>query len=210
VLGAARQVILSGKSRPSAGTAPDPKRTQFTRVGVPLPPRKMALLCYDSAVWTVCAGALMRKTICYVGAILFATFVVDDAIAIIANLPPLPVGSNSTPSLGYFLTAPNGLTLYVSDADTEPNQPSCLRACAADWPPFPGTISPPSAYVNTSEFSLIIRSDGLAQWLYLGKPLYFSALDKKRGDINGEGRDPTWHAAKTAFWSKERYVGRGP
>lgn len=86
------------------------------------------------------------------------------------------------------LTAENGMTVYVFDKDVG-GTPTCYDACTATWP----------AYVAKSDakkgegWATFKRKDGAMQWTYDGKPLYFYAPDKKKGDKNGDGIGGVWH-----------------
>ena len=86
------------------------------------------------------------------------------------------------------LSAKNGMTLYVFDADAN-GIPSCYAACALKWPP---------ALAKTDEtmgkdWSTVERRDGSLQWTYRDRPLYFYVGDKKTGDKTGDGIGGKWH-----------------
>jgi predicted lipoprotein with Yx(FWY)xxD motif len=70
--------------------------------------------------------------------------------------------------------------------------PSCYDECAEKWPPhlaqYWDSPRPP--------FSTIDRKDGKKQWAKDGMPLYFSTLDKKKGETNGDGADEMWKIAR--------------
>ncbi len=86
------------------------------------------------------------------------------------------------------LTAPNGMTLYIFDSDAG-GMPSCYDSCAANWPPYLGK----EGAKMKSGWTLVPRKDGAQQWAYDGKPVYFFAGDKKKGDKLGDGRGGVWH-----------------
>lgn len=46
------------------------------------------------------------------------------------------------------------------------------------------------------DWTLVKRADGTMQWAYDGKPLYFFANDKSKGDMMGDGVDGVWHIIK--------------
>ena len=81
------------------------------------------------------------------------------------------------------------LYTYAKDADGVPN---CYDACAEKWPPHLAQYwddpRPP--------FSTVERKDGKKQWAKDGMPLYFSTLDEKKGDTNGDGVKGLWKAAR--------------
>lgn len=82
-------------------------------------------------------------------------------------------------------------TLYTYAKDSD-GVPSCYDECAEKWPPhlaqYWDSPRPP--------FSTIERKDGKMQWAKDGIPLYFSTLDKKKGETNGHGMDGLWKAAR--------------
>ena len=81
------------------------------------------------------------------------------------------------------------LYIYGNDSDGVSN---CYDACAENWPPHLAEYwddpRPP--------FATIERADGSKQWTKDGMPLYFSVLDKKKGETNGDGVDGVWQAAR--------------
>jgi predicted lipoprotein with Yx(FWY)xxD motif len=86
------------------------------------------------------------------------------------------------------LTAKNGMTLYVFDKDTG-SMSSCYDDCAKNWPPYLGK----KGDAMMKDWTLVKRKDGAMQWAYDGKPLYFYAGDKKKGDKTGDGKGGVWH-----------------
>ena len=87
------------------------------------------------------------------------------------------------------LTGAKGMTLYTFDKDTG-GAPSCYDACAANWPPYLGK----KGETMKEGYTLVPRKDGTMQWAYDGKPLYYFAGDRKKGDKTGDGRNDVWHA----------------
>ena len=85
------------------------------------------------------------------------------------------------------LTAKNGMTLYVFDKD-KGDQSSCLAKCAVNWPPYVGT-----GETKSDIWQLVERTDGIIQWTYDGKPVYFFKGDTAKGDAKGDGKDGVWH-----------------
>jgi predicted lipoprotein with Yx(FWY)xxD motif len=92
------------------------------------------------------------------------------------------------PALSDTLT---GFTLYVFTQD-QPNRSTCDLACSLQWPPF---VVPADAAVN-GDWSVAQRADGIRQWAFRGKPLYFSAQDLQPGDTRGHGADGAWQVAR--------------
>jgi predicted lipoprotein with Yx(FWY)xxD motif len=86
------------------------------------------------------------------------------------------------------LTAKNGMTVYIFDKDVG-GTPSCYDACAQKWPPYAAK----SDEKMGEGWATVKRKDGSLQWTYDGKPLYFYAGDKKKGDKTGDGLGGIWH-----------------
>ncbi len=85
-----------------------------------------------------------------------------------------------------------GMTLYTFAKD-KAGKSMCNAECAKNWPPLMAT----SADKSTGEWTVIKRDDGTMQWAYDGKPLYTFIMDKKAGDMNGEGKmDGAWKVVK--------------
>ena len=86
------------------------------------------------------------------------------------------------------LAAKNGMTLYVFDKDTG-GTPTCYDACAKTWPEYAAK----SGEKMGEGWTTVKRTDGSLQWAYDGKPVYFYAGDKKKGDKTGDGIGGIWH-----------------
>ncbi len=97
-------------------------------------------------------------------------------------------GIAQTASAAEALTDANGMTLYTFDADTG-GTPTCYDDCAAKWPPYLGK----EGDAMKEGWTLVDRTDGSRQWAYDGKPLYFYAGDKAKGDMTGDGMGGKWH-----------------
>ncbi len=79
-------------------------------------------------------------------------------------------------------------TLYTFDVDTQLKS-NCNADCASVWPPFLAD----SRDVEIGEFKKFSRDNGLMQWAYKGKPLYFYKGDTEKGQTNGNGLNGSWH-----------------
>lgn len=88
------------------------------------------------------------------------------------------------------LTGKNGMTLYTFDKDSH-NKSACAAQCLAAWP------AARSGDAAGKEFGEITRDDGTKQLTHRGKPLYYYAGDKKRGDISGDNVGNVWHVVQT-------------
>ena len=88
------------------------------------------------------------------------------------------------------LVTPTGYTLYVFAVDP-PNKSTCYNTCATAWPPLlVANGTQPAATVPgvPGSFGVTVRMDGSQQLTYDHAPLYTFLLDKKPGDMNGQGR----------------------
>jgi predicted lipoprotein with Yx(FWY)xxD motif len=120
-----------------------------------------------------------------------------DGTSISQNLV-LGVYNNAT--LGEFLTAYDGKTLYTYSKDSA-GVSNCSGTCATNWPPYSvpegTTINLPSSSTGiTGKISTIKRADGSVQVTYNGAPLYFYKDDHNAGDTTGQGIGGVWYVAK--------------
>jgi predicted lipoprotein with Yx(FWY)xxD motif len=85
------------------------------------------------------------------------------------------------------------MTLYTFDKDPDNGTKSvCNGPCAASWPPFMAG----AADKDVAGFTKVKRDDGMLQWAYKGKPLYFWVKDQKPGDKTGDGFNNVWRVVK--------------
>jgi predicted lipoprotein with Yx(FWY)xxD motif len=85
------------------------------------------------------------------------------------------------------------MTLYTFDKDPDNATKSvCNGPCAASWPPFIAS----AADKDVAGFTKVKRDDGMLQWAYKGKPLYFWVKDQKPGDKTGDGFNNVWRVVK--------------
>lgn len=109
----------------------------------------------------------------------------------------LTLGTDATTTLGSYLIAYNGMTLYTYSNDNTGTS-TCYGQCAEEWPPY--TV-PAGMQLNleaqvTGQAGTIARADGTTQVTYNGMPLYFYIGDNENGDINGQGIGGVWSVAK--------------
>jgi len=100
----------------------------------------------------------------------------------------LTLGIDSNASVGKYLIAYNGMTLYTSSGDSA-GVSNCTGGCAANWPPY--TV-PSGMQLNlqagvSGAASTIARADGTTQVTYKGLPLYFFVGDSTSGTVSGDG-----------------------
>jgi len=104
----------------------------------------------------------------------------------------------------------SGMTLYIYEKDTLPNQSVCTGECAQTWPP----AEAPVMAKPVGEWTIVGRADGIRQWAYRGKPLYRSTKDMQWGETKGHAAEenawrvarPKWHedfSLPTAFSIRE-------
>ncbi|MDH4871540.1 hypothetical protein [Pseudomonas sp. BN515] len=92
---------------------------------------------------------------------------------------------------GGMLVDHNGMTLYTYDKDSD-GKSACNGQCAQNWPPLMAEAGAKAE----GEWSVVKRDDGSMQWAYDKKPLYTFVMDKKAGDVTGDGKMGVWHVAK--------------
>ncbi|WP_342243277.1 COG4315 family predicted lipoprotein [Pseudomonas sp. OTU5201] len=85
----------------------------------------------------------------------------------------------------------NGMTLYTYDKDAD-GKSTCNGQCAQNWPPLMADATAKAE----GEWSVVKRDDGSMQWAYDGKPVYTFIMDKKAGDVTGDGKMGVWHIVK--------------
>jgi predicted lipoprotein with Yx(FWY)xxD motif len=104
-------------------------------------------------------------------------------------------------TLGSVLVDSQGRTLYLFQRDSSPRS-SCTGACAAGWPPLRVTGKPTVGEGAKASIAVTsARSDGKAQVVYNGHPLYRFAGDQQPGDVNGQGVNAfggLWYAVSPA------------
>ena len=106
-------------------------------------------------------------------------------------LSALSVEANPTQVSNGVMASKEGKTLYTFDKDVA-NKSNCNGGCAAAWPPF--VVANPA--LAGGDFSIVKRDDGVAQWAYKGKALYFFAGDAKAGEVNGDKQGGVWHVIR--------------
>jgi len=94
------------------------------------------------------------------------------------------------------LVGPRGLTLYHFLLD-KGKKIGCTGKCAVFWPPLiikRGAKPTAAAGLAAKKLGTIRRPNGRYQVTYAGLPLYTFALDKRAGDVHGQGVEKTWYA----------------
>lgn len=112
----------------------------------------------------------------------------------------LVLGVTNDATLGDYLSAYNGMTLYTFAKD-DPKASNCTGDCIANWPPYtvPSTdsINVPSLSSGVvGQIGTILRDDGRLQVTYNGAPLYFWKNDSRPGVASGQGVNGAWYVAR--------------
>jgi predicted lipoprotein with Yx(FWY)xxD motif len=104
---------------------------------------------------------------------------------------------NADATLGQFLVAANGKTVYTYDGD-QAGVSNCNSSCADTWPPY--TVSSAASIKGASNLTgtvgTITRDNGSIQVTYNGKPLYFYSKDTAAGKAAGQGSGGVWFIVK--------------
>lgn len=91
--------------------------------------------------------------------------------------------------LGEVLATKSGMTLYLFKIDKKGSS-ACYGQCATYWPPLLTKAKPSAGTgIKANLLGTIKRKNGTKQITYAGHPLYLFKLDKKAGQVNGEGQD---------------------
>ncbi|HZV74431.1 MAG TPA: hypothetical protein VFF79_12005 [Conexibacter sp.] len=132
---------------------------------------------------------------------LFAAVLLAAALALASVAGPalaarsvhVHTAQNATLGKRIVVTA-SGRTLYTLSAEVH-GRFICTGSCLASWHPL--KVPAGGKVVGVKGLGTIKRPDGGRQATFKGRPLYTFAMDKKKGDVNGEGfKDVgTWHAA---------------
>ncbi|MBS4088387.1 MULTISPECIES: hypothetical protein [Pseudomonas] len=107
-------------------------------------------------------------------------------------LPSMAFAADPAMEKDGMYTDHKGMTLYTFTKDTA-GKSMCNDKCATNWPPLMATAGDKSM----GDWTVIKRDDGSMQWAYQGMPLYTFVMDKKAGDMTGDGKmDGAWKVAK--------------
>ncbi|MFJ4588866.1 hypothetical protein BK674_01110 [Pseudomonas moraviensis] len=108
------------------------------------------------------------------------------------TLPGLAMAADPVMEKDGMYTDHKGMTLYTFAKDSA-GKSACNDKCAANWPPLKAEAGDKSM----GDWTVIKRDDGTMQWAYQGMPLYTFVMDKKAGDMTGDGKmDGAWKVAK--------------
>lgn len=108
--------------------------------------------------------------------------------------PDATVMIAQTDALGLYLADDKGRTLYYY-AEDAPESTLCDKVCTAQWPVFQTDLVSAPSVLDPSDFSAVMRTDGVRQTAYRDHPLYYYAGDSQPGDTNGQGYANLWNVA---------------
>jgi predicted lipoprotein with Yx(FWY)xxD motif len=120
----------------------------------------------------------------------------NQAVVVEENTEPVvKVATDAT--LGDYLVAANGMTLYLYTKDAA-NTSNCSGECLVKWPAYSSSSSGPFTVGAgvTGLVAAITRADGSLQLTYKGVPLYFWQGDIKPGDTTGQNVGEVWFVVK--------------
>ncbi|MBI3888712.1 hypothetical protein HY311_02880 [Candidatus Nomurabacteria bacterium] len=113
-----------------------------------------------------------------------------------APAPTTPVVTvSSDPTLGSYLVAPNGMTLYTFKSDTAGTS-TCYGGCSTLWPAYSPATPLTGGNGVVGDLSTTTRTNGTEQLTYKGMPVYFYSKDKKPGDTYGQNFGKLWFVVK--------------
>jgi predicted lipoprotein with Yx(FWY)xxD motif len=126
------------------------------------------------------------------------------ALPVAAAPASVQLGIRTSPTLGMYLTGPDGHALYTLSSEPM-NGVRCVGGCLYSWPPLVlaagGTVHGPAGAIGT--FGTFVRSDTRAtQAAHNGHALYYFYGDASASDTHGEGiiaLGGVWHVAHVAL-----------
>ena len=113
--------------------------------------------------------------------------------AVVEGATQYTINTSTNKTIGTYLVNQTGFTLYYFANDAPGNGVSaCTGSCANIWPPFfTKNVTVPTG-LNATDFTTVIRKDGMSQSAFKNWPLYHYAKDMKPGDANGNGFKGIW------------------
>jgi predicted lipoprotein with Yx(FWY)xxD motif len=97
-------------------------------------------------------------------------------------------------ALGKIVVDGQGKTLYMFTPDEDQAAPTCVDACAANWPALIVTGTPTLGTGLTAAVATVARTDGGGTQVKYGEyPLYYFAADTAAGQTNGQGQGGKWY-----------------
>jgi predicted lipoprotein with Yx(FWY)xxD motif len=112
---------------------------------------------------------------------------------------PAPAAAGATLALadsplGKIVVDGQGKTLYMFEPDDGQAAPTCVAACAGNWPALIATGTPTLGPGLTAAASTVARTDGGGTQVKFGDYfLYYFGKDAAAGDTNGQGVGGKWY-----------------
>ncbi|KJZ47819.1 MULTISPECIES: hypothetical protein [Pseudomonas] len=104
------------------------------------------------------------------------------------TLPTLAFAADPAMMKDGMMVDHKGMTVYTYDKDKD-GKSMCNGECAEYWPPM---MAPAGAKAE-GKWTVVKRDDGMMQWAYGGKPLYYYKDDKAVGEMKGDKKKDVWH-----------------
>ncbi len=104
--------------------------------------------------------------------------------AVVLAMPGLAMAERPKMADGMVVDS-KGMTLYTYSPDAA-DKSECVDKCAQNWPP--ALASATDTATDNGDWAILTRPDGKKQWVLMGSPLYTYVGDKKKGDMNGDGK----------------------
>ena len=136
---------------------------------------------------------LWRRTVLKASGVAAGALAVSASAAASDDEPDATVAVESHPDLGDVLVGPDGMTLYMFDADEHgASESACHDDCVEMWPPLTVEAEPTAGEGITAELSTFERADGQTQVAAAGWPLYYFVEDEAPGDATGQAVNDVW------------------
>lgn len=99
-----------------------------------------------------------------------------------------------------YLADSDDRALYMFASDVAgANLSTCTDACLEKWPVFDVKDISVGAGLTGTDFARFLRTDGIWQTTYKGRPLYYFAMDGDTGEVSGDGVGGRWFVARDYF-----------
>jgi predicted lipoprotein with Yx(FWY)xxD motif len=130
----------------------------------------------------------LQKVSVFSAVLVSLTTIWSAANAELINVTAAKVGEANT----VLVTDSFRRTLYVFDPDKGAATPQCNEKCAETWPPLTITAAE-AGQLDNARLTTIVRTTGLVQLQFDGRPVYTFNQDRLPGDIKGNGLGNVWH-----------------
>ena len=142
---------------------------------------------------TTSGESIWRRTVLKASGVAAGALAVSGSVAASDDESDATVSVEPHPDLGDVLVGPDGMTLYMFDADEQrAGESACYDDCAEAWPPLTVDAEPTASEGVTADLSTFERADGQTQVAAAGWPLYYFVEDEEPGDAAGQGVNDVW------------------